>query len=350
MLYTQTNPAGPNAIAAFQQNIKTGHLELKALYPTGGIGNPNFAGCSQDTMVSDGEFLYNVNIGSNDISVFRIKGDGSLEQVGNPVPSGGLVPITLAVTHGLLYVGNQGDATTVPANYTGFAIHDGKLTPIPGSTVTLDVTLPGLPGPADLQFTQNSKLLMGTRVSANTVDIFRVTERGLLERTDQLTAPHPFGIGFNPTARGQAIISLEALPGSSSFRIFSNGHGALLHEALDQAAVDSCWVQIRKDGELVWLSGFFGQSITLHRLDENGVLQPLSLHDTSSFGLFASDILLDGRQRFLYEVLPGSGQLHVMHVTGDTANGGLADVETITLPANSFPAGLIIASTSADGQ
>jgi len=339
MIYTETNPDGPNFIAAFQQDARSGALTLQALYPTEGMGNPNFFGCSQDTIVSDGEFLYAVNVGSNDISAFRIKRDGTLELVGKPVPSGGAVPITLALTDGLLYVGNQGDGTTIPANYTGFTVDHGKLTPIPGSTVELNIS--PAPGPADLQFTAHGEFLIGSRVSDSAIDVFRVTNKGTLERTEQLTSPHPFGMAFNPVAPGQLIISLEALPGSASFR-FSDGQLKFLHEAVDDPAVDSCWVQIRKDGEFVWLSGFLGQSVSLHHLDNHGVLRPVSLHSTAPFGSFISDILLDKRQKFLYALLPGSGQLHIMRVTGETSDGGLADVGTVTLPANSLPQGLVL--------
>jgi len=340
MIYTETNSVGQNFIAAFQQDTESGALTLQALYPTGGKGSPHFFGCSQDTIVSDGEFLYAVNVGSDDISIFRINSGGGLELLGIPVPSGGKVPITLALKNGLLYVGNQGDGNKIPANYTGFAVNNnGTLTPIPGSTVELNIS--PAPGPADLQFTADGKFLIGSRVSDSAIDVFRVTSQGTIERTDQLASPHPFGMAFNPVAPQQIIISLEALPGSASF-LFSGGQLTFLHEAVDDPAVDSCWIQIRKDGEFVWLSGFFGQSVTLHHLDKDGTLQPVSLHSTAPFGKFTSDILLDKRQKFLYALLPGSSQLHIMRTTGETSNGGLADVGTVALPANSLPQGLVL--------
>jgi hypothetical protein len=66
--------------------------------------------------------------------VLRINGDGSLSPVpGGVVSPGGLLPISVAVHGGLVYVANAG---TGGSNYTGFRLGPGgRLAPIAGSTV-----------------------------------------------------------------------------------------------------------------------------------------------------------------------------------------------------------------------
>ena len=58
----------------------------------------------------DHRFMFATNTGSNDISVFQIRLDGSLRLVpGSPFPSGGIAPVSLALANGFLYVVNRGD-------------------------------------------------------------------------------------------------------------------------------------------------------------------------------------------------------------------------------------------------
>jgi hypothetical protein len=58
----------------------------------------------------DHRFLFATNSGSNNISVFRIRLDGSLRLVpGSPFASGGVQPVSLALANGFLYVVNRGD-------------------------------------------------------------------------------------------------------------------------------------------------------------------------------------------------------------------------------------------------
>ena len=56
--------------------------------------------------------------------------------VGQPVPSGGITPVSVAVSpYGLVYVANQGNGG---GGYSGFRLHPrGSLTPVAGSAVSV---------------------------------------------------------------------------------------------------------------------------------------------------------------------------------------------------------------------
>ena len=74
--------------------------------------------------------------------MLALNAQGVPTPIGSPVSSGGIKPVSIAVSDdplsfGLVYVANAGDATG-GANYTGFRLGlGGTLTPVPNSTYTL---------------------------------------------------------------------------------------------------------------------------------------------------------------------------------------------------------------------
>src|SRR5690349_18026445 len=99
LYFANNDPATrQNRILAYHRDPATGCLTQFGSYPTGGTGFPNpfgFLGPNdgdRDMIVNaDRTLLFSVNAGSNDISVFKIKADGSLEPVnGSPFASGGV--------------------------------------------------------------------------------------------------------------------------------------------------------------------------------------------------------------------------------------------------------------------
>ena len=149
------NPAvGANAVLGYSRNADGSLTDLPGSpFFTGGTGfrNTNERIGPDD---SDGEliispdhrFLFATNTGSDNISVFRVRLDGSLAMVpGSPFPSGGKQPISLALANGFLYVVNRGDGilptqvvptytvgTPGATNYSVMAVAgDGSLTLLP---------------------------------------------------------------------------------------------------------------------------------------------------------------------------------------------------------------------------
>lgn len=338
-VYVITNPTGPNAVAAYKRDSVTGQLSFQASYPTNGLGNKLTLALSQSSLVTNGNHLYAVNPGSNDISVFDIEQDGSLELVGSPVPSGGLAPVSLALHNNLLYVANLGNSTN-SANYTGFLVNNnGSLQPITGSTVQLNRR----DSPGQVLFNSTGNLLIGNRVSGGIIDVFRVNANGLLSRTAQLAnQPGPFGATFNPVASQQLFVSLAGLPGSASYLINNQGAISTISQVRDLPAKDPCWTVIRNDGTYAWTSNFLASTLSLYSINSNGSLTLVSEHSTKDFGRTSSDIAIDKNGKYMYQLLGQSARIHILQLTNSTANGGLADISTIDLPAGSTPIGLVI--------
>jgi 6-phosphogluconolactonase len=136
VVYAMTNADDGNEIVVYNR-AANGTLTLAGTFPTGGSGRttePGDAlGAQHPLILSPGHrWLFAVNAGSNEISVFKAGGVGlTLVDV---VPSGGYFPASLTIYQDWLYVLNAGGE----GNITGFTLDpSGHLTPLPGSTRSL---------------------------------------------------------------------------------------------------------------------------------------------------------------------------------------------------------------------
>src|SRR5262249_13308831 len=141
-LYVNDNTAPVHTVARLDRPPH------RSLTPTAGprvvVGGPGTGhpDASQGSLQlsADGRFLLAVDAGSNEISVLRIKPDGSLQLAqGSPVASNGVDPVSIAVHDDLVYVANAGPGTSSgDTNYTGFTLNaGGHLRPGSRSTYVL---------------------------------------------------------------------------------------------------------------------------------------------------------------------------------------------------------------------
>src|SRR5438093_6622669 len=106
-VYVMTNQAAGNSIMVFRRDA-AGMLTFAGSFASGGNG----AGTGADPLGSQGalvlsedeRLLFAVNAGSNSISVLAVSGD-QLKLL-NSVTSGGVMPVSVAVRHDLVYVLN----------------------------------------------------------------------------------------------------------------------------------------------------------------------------------------------------------------------------------------------------
>jgi len=99
-LYTNDNTVGTNTVAGFDRHADGSLTPVEGSpFVAGGAGTGQGIG-SQGALQasSDGRFLLVADAGSSQISVLRIRRDGSLRQVeDSPIASGGSTPVTIAV-------------------------------------------------------------------------------------------------------------------------------------------------------------------------------------------------------------------------------------------------------------
>ena len=137
--------------------------------------------------------------------MLRVGPYGAPLPVGAPVSSGGVEPVSIAISGNLVYVLNSGAGGT---NVTGFYLAPwGALYPLPHSTVAL----PEGSGPGDVLLNATGRKLAVTLVNTSQIESFDVGFAGRLYAApgSPLTAQGlgPFGAEFSPTNPSQLFVS-----------------------------------------------------------------------------------------------------------------------------------------------
>jgi len=240
-VYAMSNSPEGNEIVVFERNV-FGRLTLGQAYATGGIGS----GGSIDPLGSQGSlvlsannrWLFAVNAGSNDISVFRVR-PHTLKLIGT-YDSGGAFPTSLTFYHNLLYVLNAGQETIAP-NITGFKINRrGKLSPVAGSTRIL----PG-GGFHQVGFSPHGDELIVTRggADADALLVYAVDEEGLPDSTPTITPSVglvPFGFIFDRL--GHLLVSEAGSGAVSSYAIENDLTLRVINASVANGNIATCWI------------------------------------------------------------------------------------------------------------
>ncbi len=320
-LYFENNDpaAGQNAVFGYSRNPVDGSVTPLPGNPffTGGTGFLNVDqrlgpdDTDQEVAVSpDGRFLFAVNEGSDDISVFRIMPDGSLVPVpGSPFASGGKEPASLELVGGnRLYVVNRGDGilptavnpagavgTPGATNYTAFDIApDGSLTQLSASTIVLaDGT-----SPSQIIASPSGEFLFGN-------DFF----------TPDATVVPPAPI--LPKAR--SIIETFTLDAGNGFRL-TPGMQTQLPAAFD-AAPYVLGMQVHPTEPILYLGAVAAGQLKVWTYDANGVLTFVGLDDLNGLGAAGGLcwVAIDRAGEFVYTSDVGTNQISTFSIADPLA-------------------------------
>lgn len=323
-VYTMTNANAGNAVLVFDRNSR-GALSPAGEYATEGQGTDAGLG-NQGAVILDpaDRWLFVVNPGSDDISVFAVQDDGlSLVE---RVPSNGTQPVSLTYSHNRLYVLNAGGSAGAIDTISGFDVAaDGMLTPIVGSTRPLSADSVA---PAQIQFNSDGDVLVVTEKGTDTITTFTLDASGVPGAPIPQTSvgATPFGFAFGK--RDQLFVS-EAAGGApdvssvSSYTLGKNGVLDVIDPSVSTTETAACWVVVSSDGRFAYttnagsgsVSGYeigFDGSLTL--LDSNGI--------TGRTGKQSGpiDMSLSNDGRNLYTLNSGTSSISVFRVRSD---GGL---------------------------
>jgi 6-phosphogluconolactonase len=343
-VYINDNTAGTNTIAAFDRHADGSLTPVDGSpFPAGGAGAGKGLASQGAVQVTDnGRYLLAVDPGSNQVSVLRIKQDGSLRLV-SLASSGGALPDSVTVHGDLVYVANSGAGDS---NYTGFILaHHGELIPLPGSTVTLPATA----APADVLFNQNGTKLVGTEVGPSVIDSFTVGRNGLLTAApDSPLAAQglgPFGSEFRPTNPNQLFVSNahNVGTGTGTISAFNDAQNGTLSPIGSSPFADlqtaPCWVEITPNGQFLFTVNTGSGEISRYSIAREGTLTLLgSTPVGATGGVGAVDARLSPDGRTLYVDESRIGKVGEFAVNG----GNLTELagSPISLPAGATPAGV----------
>jgi 6-phosphogluconolactonase (cycloisomerase 2 family) len=344
-LYLNDNTTGVNTIAGFDRHADGTLTPIPGSpFVVGGRGTGHgLASQGSLQMSPDGRYLLAVDAGSNQISVVRMKPDGSL-QTADVVSSNGGNPVSIAISGNLVYVANA-DATT--PNYTGFTLNSGgRLSPLSGSTVAL----PAGSQPGDVLFSADGSKLVGTRVASSLIDSFTVRFDGRLAAApgSPYTAQGqgPFGSEFRPTNSAQLFVSnAHGGPGNGTVSAFADAADGALSSIGASPFADlqtaPCWVEITHDGNYLFTVNTAVSTISRYALAGDGSLTLLgSTTMDEPSGLVPEDARLSPDGATLWVVGTGADAVSGFTVTG----GSLTELSSspTAAPPGAAPAGIVV--------
>jgi 6-phosphogluconolactonase len=343
--YVNDNTAGANTIGVFDRHAD-GTLTPHAGSPFAAGGAGTGAGLASQGALQispGGKFLIAVDAGSNQISVLRIKPDGSPSLVsGGVVSSGGVLPVSAAIHGDLVYVANAGAGGS---NYTGFRLRpNGRVAPITGSTVTL----PDGAQPGDVLFNSTGRKLAGTRVGTSQIDSFTVGDGGLLTAAPGSPFPAqglgPFGSEFRPTNPSQLFVSNAHNTGTGTVSAFRDSANGTLTSIGSSPFADNqtapCWVEITHNGRHLFTVNTGSGSVSRYSIARGGALTLLGSTPVRGTSVGAVDARLSPDGQFLYLDESKTGAVAAFAVNG----GSLTELASspASLPAGVVPAGIVV--------
>jgi hypothetical protein len=291
-------------------------------------------------VTADGRYLLAVDAGSNQVSVLRIGAGGVPALVGQPVSSGGVKPVSVAVSpFGLVYVANSGAGGS---GYSGLRLGPfGRLTPIAGSTVTV----PDGSGVGDVFFNAFGTQLIGTRTTTSLIDSFVVLLNGhlLAAKGSPFTGQGlgQLGAEFSPTRPSQLYVSdAHNGPGLGDVSAYNDSLLGQLSSIGSSPYADGqtapCWVEISHDGRYLFAINTGSGNISSYSINRDGSLTLIGSAPINGGGAdIDARLSPDGR----YLLVDGSG-MHFVSVFA--VNGGtLTEVPGSPTP---LPAGVTSSS------
>ena len=321
-VYVLGNQVSGNAVIAYDRS-SDGRLTFADSYPTTGSGSGGSLG-SQNALVvdEDGDHLYAVDAGSNSLTSFRIAG-GGLQRIGT-VPSGGTMPISVAVHDDRLYALNAGGS----GNVSSFAVDDGALTPLADGTSPLSSSSAG---PAQVSVTPDGQQLVVTEKTTSLVDVIDLDGSGRPESIVSVPSAGAVPFGFDFDNKGHLLVSEAAASTASSYDVSPNGL-TTISAAVETTENAACWLVATNNGKFAYTGNAGGSlSISGFRVGTDGslaLLTPGGRTGVTPAGV--TDLALTGNSHFLYGRL-GDGSVAGFAVDRD---GSLDAIGTFAgLPA-----------------
>lgn len=303
-VYTMSNDPAGNEVLVFDRG-HDGALTPAGSYATGSLGTGVSLGNQGGvTLDAAGRFLLVVNAGSNTVSSLRVNYDGSLT-LADVQGSGGIHPISVTTSRGLVYVLNDGGA----GNIAGLTISSqGTLAPIAGSSRPLSSATSG---PAQISFDAVGHHLVVTEKATNLISSYTVDPHGMA--TGPVTTPSngavPFGFAFTNT--NFLIVSEAAASAVSSYAADAGDGWSVVSPSVIDTQVAACWIAVTGNGRFAYttnagsgnISGYAIRNGSLTLLDANGV--------TGVIGAGSSplDMAISRGDRFLYALAVGTSQI-----------------------------------------
>jgi 6-phosphogluconolactonase len=325
-VYVLGNQPAGNEVLVFDRSAD-GTLTAAGHYATGGNGTGGGLGSQGAVAVDDaGRYVYAVNAGSGTVTSFRVTPSG-LRRI-DTAGTGGAMPTSLTVRHGLLYVLNAGGAGSI----TGFTVDAGDLSPLPGSTRALSAAGTA---PAQVSFSPDGRHQVVAERATQKIDVFDVDADGVAGSATVFPSagPTPFGFGFDN--KDHVIVS-EAFGGAADASAVSSydldgGVLTTVSASVPTTETAACWIAVTANGRFAYAGNAGTASVTGYEVAPDGSLRILDGDGKTALAAAGvTDLAVSVNSRFLYGRL-GNGTVASWAIGAD---GSLESVGTVPgLPA-----------------
>jgi len=326
-VYTLTNDPAGNQVLAFHS--EGGVLAPLGSFPTGGLGTGAGLG-SQGAVIVAGDRLFAVNAGTDDISSFRIRRDGSLVLTDRE-PTGGDEPVSITEHDGVVYVLNGGDESVTGLRVRG----NGDLRPIPGARQVLTGA-----GAAEIAFDRGGDRLVVSEKASNTLTVLPV--RHGVVRPGVVTASAgatPFGFAIDHRNHVLVTNAEGGAAGASSVSSYAIAPDRSLQPVSPQVATtqtSACWIALTEDERFAYDTNAASGTISQYSVGKDGSLSLVNaIADAPGAG--AADIALAGPA--LYALIGGTTHVIVLDLV--QADGSLVPTTAVAVPVGAV--GLAVA-------
>ncbi|MCI0445168.1 lactonase family protein [bacterium] len=318
-VYTMSNAVSGNEILVFSR-AADGTLTPAGSFPTGGLGTGSGLGNQGGVVLSrNGKFLFVVNAGSDEISVFSVKPNGLTLR--DKISSGGRRPISITVNGDIVYVLNAGGSVGDSDNITGFIIEGkGNFEPIVGSTRPLSAASTG---PAQIEFSRDGSVLVVTEKDTNIISTYTVDDDGIAAgpNVKPSVGATPFGFAFGK--RDQLFVS-EAFGGApdasavSSYEVSDGGNLQVISASVGTMETAACWVVITKNGRFAYVTNTGSSTISGYQINQDGSIALLDSDGvTATTGAGPIDMDFSRNSHFLYSLNSGANSISLFRVSDD---------------------------------
>jgi 6-phosphogluconolactonase (cycloisomerase 2 family) len=331
-VYTVTNSVNGNSVLVFDRTADGGLAYVDAV-ATGGPGSGNGLGNQGGVaLTADGKFVLVVNAGSHDVSVLQTTDTGLI--LADRKNSGGVRPISVAVSGRLVYVLNNGSFTGGRDTVVGFRLsRDGVLTQLAASTRGLSAAAVG---PAEVAFSADGATLIVTEKATSRLDVFDVLDDGLLGAANVFASSGstPFGFAFGK--HDQFFVS-EAFGGAanasalSSYQVTGAAAISLVSPSVPTTETAACWVAVTPDGRHAYTTNAGSGTVSGYRISPDGAIALLDADGvTGMTGAGVTDVTVTNNGRYLYALRSGAGVIAMFRIED---HGALTSLGSIALPA-----------------
>src|SRR5215212_1457039 len=263
-VYVQTN-AAPNEVIAFRR-AADGSLDRLGSMATGGDGDgsPHLTSQGSVLLTGDGRHLLVTNAASDDLSVFSVAADGSIE-LRERVHTGA-TPKSVAEHEGLVVVLNTGEP-----GLASFRLDAEGIEPVGGGDQPLEA---GDADPAQVAFSPDGSMVVMTQRSTDSIVTYEVSADGTFGASREIASEGPTPYGFAITSGGTLVVAeaFRAEKGAAAASSYTIEDGTLVARtsSVGNGRSEICWAVVTPDDRFAFTTNFADGAVSRYAIAADG--------------------------------------------------------------------------------